>query len=1348
MSDKNLYVRIGLIVLIVTLAAWEIWPPGERLKGGIDLVGGTSLLYEIDTSGLKTGERTDLAERVMGRLKNRVDPKGQRNLVWRPIGQNRLEIQMPRPPAELQARREKYEAARGALRATQVDRNEIEAALALSGTARDEAFAALVRSVPERVELFKEFIELKVKLDTAAASAEPVDFDVDAVREAYLGAVDRILETNIHLDRLGDTLSLDKGNPDREKELAAVRAGHPNRVALIDALIAAHDQWAEQKGPLEDASDLMRLLRGQGVLEFRILAEPDPANPQKLLAKNPAQQEPIEKYTTQLTERGPRRRAEDNYLWFRVAKPDEFEPAGNPIIQEYMGAQYVLAHATPDMGLLHDGTWSLRSARPDRDQQNRWAVSFLLDAAGGSRFERLTDTNIGRPLCILLDGEAQSAPNIRSAIREQGQISGEFTQEEVFVLCNTLEAGSLDARLKDTPLSIKTIGPSLGEANRRLGLQACITALIIVVAFMAVYYMYAGVIADIALILNLVITLGIMAMIQGTFTLQGIAGLILTLGMAVDANVLIFERIREEQARGVSLRMAVKLGYEKAFWTIFDANLTSIIAAVILGYIGSEEVKGFALTLGLGLCVSMFTALFVTRQFFTVMVQHRVTRLESARCWGGTLVLGVLGGALFGLGWLLHAPETRAKSNAVGLGEFLFVAFATALILMVLIWGMRWLAISTGAHRTNRIPMLHLLRPPKIDWMAKQKYFWTVSGVMTIGGVLLFALQPAEVLLDIEFLGGTSAQITLEPKNEPVTDAEIEAIVKGESDPGQVGGWLHEAARQLEAATVLAGDTPGTFVVQSGNLTASQLAALLQGSVGDRIEKGGVEPVPGGITVRMMPTIIEGEDNTAPQRVDVTLDAFKASVTKAAALARDAAANFKTSARVQSIEEYEATTAAGKTAQAFEIVTIETNKTLVGEAILAALMQHGERFTVKVERPIGFELVHDPNLVPEGATEGAFPILGAHRELGDVIGEPAPFNILRYKGGVAMVFADLTPPQPTEEIQKRLREMRLQPDYEQYDWRESEVFGLTATGETVPGPGEKALPTYSKVAVVVTDENLPYDENRDAWASDLAGPEIELAEAALGSERSLDKVTQFAPQVASQAGRQAIIAMILAFIAMVAYLWFRFGTMEFGLGAILALIHDVAITLGLVTATHWIAGTFLGNLLNITEMRIDLALVAAFLTIVGYSVNDTIVVFDRIRENRGRLATVSPQLINAAINQTLPRSILTSLTTLLVVVVLYAIGGPGVHAFAFALIIGVASGTYSSIAIASPILYRPAAMRVMLAIVVLALSAGLMIGGKTHTERVIMGIVAALILVLLGLWHVRRRSEEAKIRVA
>ena len=179
-------------------------------------------------------------------------------------------------------------------------------------------------------------------------------------------------------------------------------------------------------------------------------------------------------------------------------------------------------------------------------------------------------------------------------------------------MVNKLNAGSLPARLVEQPISVKTIGPSIGADNRNKGILSGFIGLFGVIFCMAAYYLVSGAIADAALLMNLLFTLAMMAVLRATFTLPGIAGTILTIGMSVDANVLIFERIREEQMKGASLRIAIRNGYEKAFSAIFDSNLTTILSAAILYWVASEEIKGFAIVLMIGLASSMFTALFVT----------------------------------------------------------------------------------------------------------------------------------------------------------------------------------------------------------------------------------------------------------------------------------------------------------------------------------------------------------------------------------------------------------------------------------------------------------------------------------------------------------------------------------------------------------------------------------------------------------------------------------------------------------------------------------------------------------------------------------------------------------------
>lgn len=249
-------------------------------------------------------------------------------------------------------------------------------------------------------------------------------------------------------------------------------------------------------------------------------------------------------------------------------------------------------------------------------------VQFNLDAAGSKLFEEITADNIGNRMAIVLDDNVYSAPVIRSRIPGgSAYIDGIDTMDEAKDLAIVLRAGSLPA-----PVSIeenRTVGPSLGQDSINSGVKAALIGLVLIVVFMAVYYRLSGLVANIALATNFVIILGVMSQFGATLTLPGIAGIILTIGMSVDANVLIFERVREELRMGRTPLNALEYGYEKAFSTIMDANITTIIAAIVLFQFGTGPIKGFAVTLSIGILASLFTAIFVTKAVFWTFLRDK-----------------------------------------------------------------------------------------------------------------------------------------------------------------------------------------------------------------------------------------------------------------------------------------------------------------------------------------------------------------------------------------------------------------------------------------------------------------------------------------------------------------------------------------------------------------------------------------------------------------------------------------------------------------------------------------------------------------------------------------------------
>jgi preprotein translocase subunit SecD len=264
----------------------------------------------------------------------------------------------------------------------------------------------------------------------------------------------------------------------------------------------------------------------------------------------------------------------------------------------------------------------LRSAESGTEENGRPDVTFTLTRDGGDRFYKFTSEHIGEPLAIVLDGKVQEIANIKEAIRDTGRISGSFTEQQTKDLSMVLRSGALPASIKY--LEERTVGPSLGADSIHQGVRAAIVGMVAVLAFMLVYYRFAGINADLALILNLVILLGFLGFSGATLTLPGIAGLILTVGMGVDSNVLIFERIREELRAGKTPPSAVEQGFAHAWVTIVDTHVTTIVSAAILFLFGTGPVKGFAVTLTFGLLANLFTAVFVSRTIFdSILNRHQ-----------------------------------------------------------------------------------------------------------------------------------------------------------------------------------------------------------------------------------------------------------------------------------------------------------------------------------------------------------------------------------------------------------------------------------------------------------------------------------------------------------------------------------------------------------------------------------------------------------------------------------------------------------------------------------------------------------------------------------------------------
>lgn len=592
------------------------------------------------------------------------------------------------------------------------------------------------------------------------------------------------------------------------------------------------------------------------------------------------------------------------------------------------------------------------SAQPDPNT-NQIAVSLQMDNTGAKIWSRLTTAaaqNGNREIAILLDSAVVSAPRVNEAITGgSSQISGGFDIQEATDLANILQIGRLPVRTEIIQESL--VGPSLGKENINRSIMALVIGFGIVMAFMVFYYAGGGVFSVLALLLNVVFIFATLASYGTVLTLPGIAGIVLTIGMAVDANVIIYERIREELQDGKTLLMAIGDGFKNSYSAIIDANVTTLITAIILAYFGLGPIKGFAVVLIIGVLSSMFTAVLVSR----VMIDWWISRGKTIR---------------FG---------TRATETGL-----------------------------TGLN---------------VDWIGKRRIAYTISGTIIALGLIAMVVRGFD--MGVDFKGGYSFNVTFD---------------------------------------------------QGVNVSADQLRKELASSL------GGQTPV---------------------------------------------------------------------------VKSVDTDNT---------------------------------------------------------------FNIIT-------------------------------------------SYLINATEENGQKPEDRVMSALYDGVKGITGDNLSLEAFK---ATDSDGTHV----------TSFSKV---GPTIADDIKRSAFYAGILAILLIFLYIFVRFSKWQYSMGAVLALVHDTLVTLGIFALGHG----FLPF-----SMEVDQAFIAAILTVIGYSINDTVVVFDRIREFLNAYTKSDPkEVINNAINTTLSRTTLTSLTTLFVVFVLFFFGGASIKGFAFALLVGIVVGTYSSIFVAAPLVY-------------------------------------------------------------
>ncbi|MSR57110.1 MAG: protein translocase subunit SecD [Planctomycetaceae bacterium] len=891
---------------------------------------------------------------------------------------------------------------------------------------------------------------LVYEVDQAKADAEQIKVDGELMQRLVESVIRRV-------------------NPAGTKEIVVRRLGQ-NRIEII---LPGADQAVVE----ETKQQITQL----GSLEFSIVANrQDHAPLIKLALSSPAKEVVIGDVVQAIWRpiapvKGADGREKPNTDFDRDQEIAVRQIVGKP---EGYKQVLILYEANPESQITGK---QLKRAYPTQDSNGHIAVGFNFKPAGAYLFSNLTTKNgprrdgTERRLAVMLNGEIFTAPSIQSTIGAFGIIQSErFTKKEVDGIVSVLNAGALPVPMKQTPINEFTISPTLGSDVQSKGKLALWVSAVAVVVFMAVYYFVAGLVADFALLLNLLFIVSIMAFGKAAFTLPGLAGLVLSAGMAVDANVLIYERMREELQRGASLRMAIHNGFDKAFAAIFDSNITSLITAVILYMIGTETVKGFAVSLFIGLVMNLFTAVYVSRLIMNILERSRLI---------------------------------------------------------------------------TKLKMLSIVGETHFDFVGKQ-FIATVASVVLIAAGLVALVARGNSNLDIDFTGGMSVTMQF---NEP-------------QDAEKVRG-------RLEA----------TF---NKNITVEELSSSGQ--------------IAKGTYFRLR---VANEDG-------------------------------------QNVKS--------------EVIEDRVNAAFPGQ-LLRKFVTIGEPQPIadsKDRKP------DDPEVPPPGTTSDRFaggtlfPLTFSNDKAEPV--EIATGTFERY-------------------LRERIAAIKVE-DQLKYPTPDT-LFALEGTA----GPGLTAREGQVKLFTAI---NLKAVQAVDT--DDLAQALNSIQET-MKNTPVFDEVTSFEASVAGETKQSAVIATVASLLAIVAYVWFRFDNFIFGLAAVIALAHDVLVALGCVALASYVSRTPLGPLLLLTDFKINMAMIAAFLTIVGYSINDTIVIFDRLREIRGKNPKITRDMINLTLNQCLSRTILTAFTVFVTVLILYALGGEGIHGFAFCMVIGSIAGTYSTIYIATPL---------------------------------------------------------------
>lgn len=881
----------------------------------------------------------------------------------------------------------------------------------------------------------------------------------------------------------------------------------------------------------------------------------------------------------------------------------------------------------------------LRNASVGTDENGRPQVSFNFNEAGAERMDRLTGSNlpksgVERLLCVILDGELFNAATIRGRIRDSGRITGDrFTVDEVTDIVDVLNAGSLPVSLNTIPQMEMVTSATLGDESVKWGSISIVVSFLTVLAFMGWFYRFAGYVAIFAMLLNLLYVVALMVQINAAFTLPGLAGLVLTVGMAVDANVLIFERMREELERKATLRMAIRNGYQRAFSTIVDSNLTTLITATVMYAIGSDQIKGFAVSLWLGIAISMFSAIFATRLIFDVCERQR---------------------------WI------------------------------------------------TTLSMHKLLDKTHFDFLSVWKPATMVSVVIVAIG-LVGLIGRGKGILDIDFLGGSTVQMRFE---KPQEYAQIRTKVDSAKD--ELPDSLVKSLRDSEAE----GGGKRTFIVDTSKDKIDEVKATLGKLFAGELAHNSLtftDPVAAAATAPAATAATTSAAATATASPEAATTAAPAAAATSAAKPDEKPAPLEPKSEEKPKTETkpeEKPKAEEKPAPAEPKAEPkpEEKPAPAAEPKAEAKPEPKAEEKPKTEEKPAESKEKTSFVAP--ATLGLFPaplsgwLFYQETPAAATTAKPAETPAPATTPAVATPAAATTPavsaatpasttaaPATTAAAPSAETTAVAAPEAPLGGSRSDVTFAYALTQAEVVRLVEEVKKSAG-INFAVDVSNAQFADGNDAsfkeWTLVMNAPPaaaktlLTALKAATDAQPYFPFANNIGGQVASKTQFIAFQSIFISFFFIILYIWFRFHRISYGIAAVVALVHDVLVMLAAVALSSYLAPVF--GFLLVEPFKINLAIIAAFLTIMGYSLNDTIVIFDRIREIKGKSPDLTRTMINQSVNETLSRTILTSTTTLLVCIILYIAGVDSIKGFAFALLVGVVSGTYSTVFIACPVL--------------------------------------------------------------